>query len=148
MSRRRDERGQTTLLIVGFAMVLIVAIGVVTNASAAFLRRQALDSLAEGAALAAADAASGSSDVYEEGIDGERLSLDPALAEAAVAGYLSASGGRADFPGLSASTTVVDGGTGVVVEVRAPISLPFRIPGGPGGAVVAARGSAVVTTDD
>ena len=54
MSRRdghRDEQGQVTLLIIGFAGMLLMAIVVVIDASAAYLRRQGLDNLADGAAL-------------------------------------------------------------------------------------------------
>ena len=54
--RRRDEAGQTTIMIVGFAVVLMMTIVVVVDASAAYLQRQGLDNVADGAALAGADA--------------------------------------------------------------------------------------------
>ena len=47
----RDESGQTTVMIVGFAVVLMTAVGMVVNVSAAYLQRQSLDNLADGAAL-------------------------------------------------------------------------------------------------
>ncbi len=53
--RKRDERGQTSLLIMGFFVILSLLVGVVVDASAAYLRRQWFISLADGAALAAAD---------------------------------------------------------------------------------------------
>ncbi|MFT4189326.1 MAG: pilus assembly protein TadG-related protein [Aeromicrobium sp.] len=56
MRRRGDERGQTTLLTVGFLGVLGVLAVVVVNASGAFIERQRLNGLADGAAIAAADA--------------------------------------------------------------------------------------------
>jgi uncharacterized membrane protein len=51
-------------MIVGLAVVAIMLIGVVVDASAAYLRRSGLDSLADGAALAAADGVQGRQ-VYE-----------------------------------------------------------------------------------
>ena len=48
----RDERGTATLMIVGFALVLAMMAAVVTDASAAYLQRQGLDTLADGAAVA------------------------------------------------------------------------------------------------
>jgi hypothetical protein len=68
---RRDEQGQVTLLIIGFASILLMAIVVVIDASAAYLQRQGLDNLADGAALYGADL--GSAGIYEQGLDGERL---------------------------------------------------------------------------
>ena len=56
MSRRTKDDGQTSLLIVGFFLVAVLLVVVVVDASAAYLRRQELDALADGAALAAADA--------------------------------------------------------------------------------------------
>ena len=57
--RRRDDhgqQGQATLMIVGFAFVLAMAVALVVDASAAYLQRQGLDTVADGAALRGADA--------------------------------------------------------------------------------------------
>ena len=62
--RCRDEEGQVTLLIIGFASILLMAIVVVIDASAAYLQRQGLDNLADGAALYGADL--GSAGIYEQ----------------------------------------------------------------------------------
>ena len=70
----RREGGTASLLIVGFAIVAIMMVGVVVDASAAYLRRSGLDSLADGAALAAADGIQGRQ-VYEGGL-GERARID------------------------------------------------------------------------
>ena len=70
MSSRRAERGQTSVLIMGFFLVAVLLTVVVVDASAAFLRRQRLDAVADGAALAAADGVQGEQ-VYEGGL-GER----------------------------------------------------------------------------
>ena len=68
------ERGTASIMIVGFAVVAIMMVGVVVDASAAYLRRSGLDSLADGAALAAADGVQGRQ-VYEGGL-GERAEID------------------------------------------------------------------------
>ena len=68
---RRDERGSTIPLIVGLATVLLMGIALVINASSAYLQRQSLDTLADGAALRGADL--GAAGVYGEGLTQERL---------------------------------------------------------------------------
>ena len=75
MSRRTAEEGQTTLLLVGFFLVAVLLVVVVVDASAAYLRRQQLDALADGAALAAADAIAAER-IYLGGL-GERAGIDP-----------------------------------------------------------------------
>lgn len=49
------ERGSITVMSIGFLMLIGALTVVVVNASAAFLQRQELNNLADGAALAAAD---------------------------------------------------------------------------------------------
>ncbi|CAN5579766.1 hypothetical protein BH10ACT10_BH10ACT10_27910 [soil metagenome] len=120
-----DQRGTASLMIVGFAVVAIMMIGVVVDASAAYLRRSGLDSLADGAALAAADGIQGRQ-VYEGGL-GERAQIDPEVARAYVADYLRATGAARRYPGL---TYAVDAGNDrVVVHVAAPLDLPITPPG-------------------
>ena len=48
----RDERGSITVMSIGFLLLLGTLTVVVVNASAAFLQRQELNNLADGAALA------------------------------------------------------------------------------------------------
>src|SRR5688572_2766781 len=50
-----SERGSITVMSIGFLLLLGTLTVVVVNASAAFLQRQELNNLADGAALAAAD---------------------------------------------------------------------------------------------
>jgi hypothetical protein len=121
----RDERGQTTLLIIGFAIVAIMMVAVVVDASAAYLRRTGLDSLADGAALAAADGVQGRQ-VYEGGL-GKRAQIDPVVARRYVAEYLRDTGATRRYPGLAYD---VDASTDrVVVHVAAPLDLPITPPG-------------------
>lgn len=142
-----DEAGQTTIFIVGLAVVLLMTMAVVVDASAAFLRRQSLDSLADGAALAGADAGASGQDVYLTGVDPERLQLFTASARDGVAGYLRDSGAYAHFPGLHWSVHVDPATRTVSVSLQAPLALPFQVPGGPGRTVVGATGSAAVVPD-
>jgi hypothetical protein len=137
---RRGEPGQTALLIVGLAVVAALLVGVVVDASAAYLRRQGLDSLADGAALAAADGIQGEQ-VYRAGL-GEHAQIDPVVARGYVLDYLRATDAARRYPGLGyAVDTTVDR---VVVRVQAPLTLPIRPPGWEHRPVVGAVASAVV----
>jgi uncharacterized membrane protein len=145
--RRRDERGTALLMIIGFAVVLLMMTAVVTDASAAYLRRQGLDTLADGAALTAADAGASGDEAYGTGLDAD-LHLDADVARSAVFGYLHRVGAFARYPGLTA-TVVVDSATQrVIVAVHAPIHLPLHVPGGPKTASVGATSAATVGVDD
>ncbi len=136
----RGERGQVTVLIVGFATVAALLVAVVVDASAAYLRRQGLESLADGAALAAVDGIQGSQ-VYARGL-GERAAVDPVVARRYVAGYLRGTGAAARYPGLRC--TVRTSADRVVVQVAAPLVLPLGPPTWDRRALVGATASAVV----
>lgn len=125
MSRSRDEGGQTALLIVGFFLVAVLLVVVVVDASAAYLRRQELDALADGAALAAADAVREKS-VYTEGLRAT-AELDPVAARAQVAEYLRTVGARGRYAELR--YTITTDGDSVRVVVTTPLRLPFAPPG-------------------
>ena len=143
--RDRDERGQSSLLIVGFAAVLAMLVAVVVDTSAAYLQRQGLDTLADGAALRGADLGATGKDVYEGGVPRESLALAPAQARAAVGAYLSDAGAYARYPGLSYTVRIDD--DRVEVRLHAPLDLPLTIPGSPERATIGAEGSAVVGVD-
>jgi hypothetical protein len=146
---RRDERGQSAVLIVGLASFLLLAIVVVVDASAAFLQRQGLDTVADGAALAGADAGSRNLDsIYGSGVGSQpRLDQAETLARAAVEDYLNRTGARSDYPGLSYDVGFDPTDNSVVVQVRAPLDLPLTIPGSPERPVVGTVGSAVVQVE-
>jgi hypothetical protein len=144
--RSHDERGTVMLMITGFAVVLLMMAAVVTDASAAYLQRQALDTLADGAALTAADAAASGDEAYGEGLDAD-LHLDAGVARAAVFSYLRRVGAITRYPGLTATVAVDSSLQRVIVEVRAPIHLPLHVPGGPESASVGATSAASVGVD-
>ncbi len=139
-----EEHGQTSLLIIGFTIVVLLMMVVVVNASAAYLRRQGLDSLADGAALAAADGVQGER-VYLEGL-GRRAQIDPAVATAYAAEYLAASGAAGKYPGLSYKVQATP--ASVVVRITAPLDLPFRPPGWDDRAEITGTAASYVTVSD
>ena len=146
MSRLRDERGSSTPLIIGFAAIILLLVAVVVDASAAYLARQRLDELADGAALQGADLGAQGSDAYDGGLAESDLSISRAEAEAAVRAYLRDSGAMTDHPGLRAIVRV--DGDRVVVELSAPVDLPLSLPGGPEDPTIRSSGSAVVDPEE
>lgn len=143
--KRRGEAGQASVIIIGFAMVVLLLVVVVIDASAAYLTRQQLDSLADGAALHGADQAAQGQEVYSGGLAEGDLDLSRPEAHDAVGAYLADVGARRDHPGLRWSVTVQD--ERVVVRISAPADLPLRFPGVDLDPTVTAAGSAVVRPD-
>jgi type II secretory pathway component PulM len=120
-----DERGQVSLMIIGLFLVAVLLVVVVVDASAAYLRRQELDSLADGAALAAVDGVQGEA-VYTRGL-GERAVIDPVAARAYGTAYLRALGAHRRYPGLQVRVeTTADS---VRVRITTPLDLPLLPPG-------------------
>lgn len=142
-----DERGQATLLIVGFMLVLAMAIGMVVDVSAAYLQRQGLDTVADGAALRGADLGATGEEVYGGGVPQGRLDLTAAAVRDSIGAYLASSGAYAKYPGLSFSVGVDRAASTVTVHVTAPLDLPLTVPGSPGVALIGATGSAVVVAE-
>lgn len=139
----RDERGSITPMIIGFAAILLVMVAVVVNASAAYLQRQGLNTLADGAALQGADL--GAVNAFTAGIPPERLLQTAPQVHAAVGQHLAALGAHRSYPGLTHEVTV-DRTAGVVtVIVRAPLDLPFGVPGIEATPTVSATARAAVT---
>ena len=135
------------MLLVGLFVVVALLVVVVVDASAAYLRRQRLDSLADGAALAGADLGAAGDDVYTGGLGDERLAITEAEARAAVAAYLQRAGAHARYPGLEATVRADAGSQTIRVRLTAPLRLPLTIPGGPESALIGATGAAVVALD-
>jgi Flp pilus assembly protein TadG len=140
----RGETGSITPLVVGFAFLVAVLVAVVVDASAAYLRRQGLNSVAEAAALAATDGLQGDR-VYTHGLD-DLAEIDAAAARGYVEDYLRTSGVLAEYPGLG--WTVSTSATTVVVHLAAPLDLPLHVPGVGGTAVVTGSAASVVVVSD
>lgn len=139
------DRGSTIPLIVGFASILLLAIAVVIDASAAYLQHQDLVALADGASLRGADLGAQGTEVYQGGLGTERLGETQDAAQRAVEDYLDQVGARRQFPGLSASVRVE--GTRVVVHLSAPAHLPLRVPGSPERPTIGATSGSAVQLD-
>lgn len=124
------ERGNVTVLTVGFLAVLGLLVVVVVNASAAFLERRELMNLADRIALHAAD-----------GLDRDRVYLGGLTDEAT----LDAADARALTAGIvpsDVSLTLVTTDDRVDVRVTRRARLPLVPPGLPDTATVRAEASA------
>jgi hypothetical protein len=139
----RDTAGTTSVLVVGLAVVAAMLIAVVVDASAAYLQRQSLNALADGAALAAADGVQGEQ-VYTSGL-GERAAIDAEAAERYVVEYLRATEAASRHHGLTYS--VQADAEAVVVQVSAPAELPFRLPGARETRITGTAASFVIVSD-
>lgn len=117
----RGQRGQITVMTIGFFVFLGLLAVVVINSSAAFLQRQQLDNLADGAALAAADGLSEEA-FYRDGAD-SAIELDPGEARRLVSQYVAASGDTIS------SMAVTTAGDEVHVRVERTVSLAIAPPG-------------------
>ncbi|QZY30914.1 hypothetical protein K6T13_13240 [Nocardioides coralli] len=126
-----------------------MAVGVVVDATAAYLQRQGLSSVADGAVLAAADAGSrNEAHLYGEGIGvQESLQQQRALAHAAVVDHLRATRAHGSYPGLTWELGFDASAERVTLRVRAPLDLPLTVPGSPERTIVSAEASAVVRLD-
>jgi uncharacterized membrane protein len=143
----RGDRGSSIPLIIGFALVLAMVVAFVVDATAAYLRRQALDTLADGAALQGADLGAAGTQVYGAGLDADDLRLSATVAQRAVDDYLARVGAYQRYPGLTASVSVDPTARRVLVHLHAPLHLPLSIPGSPSRPVVGAQGEASVVVD-
>lgn len=130
MTRRdpRDERGSVSVMTIGFLVVIGLLLAVVVNASSAYLQRQELAHLSDGAALAAADG------LDEAAFYADRtVELDPAAARQLVSGYLAGE--------TVAGVDVVVRGDTVDVRLERVVELPFTPPGWPDRTRVSAQAS-------
>lgn len=87
--RLRGERGTMIPLYVLFIMIAVALLTIVLDTTQVYLQRRALQGVADGASLAAADGID-VSNLYDEGLDEEgRVELVRSQAAAAVANYES-----------------------------------------------------------
>lgn len=118
----RDDRGSVLLLGVGLVAVALLALVVLTDVAAALLQRQRLLAVADGAALAGAQAIDLAA-YYAQGA-GPQTRLDPTAVDVAARRHLAGTGARRDIDGLAVERVWSDGQQ-VVVELSAPLTLPF-----------------------
>ena len=121
-----DDRGQITLLSIGFAMLALALVLVVAASSSVYLERKQLLALADGAAADAADAID--LGLYYGGArDG--LPLSDASVRESVGAYLQSSAASGSFRGLQigAGTGTADGRTAQVSlsAVARPAVVPW-----------------------
>ena len=147
LARRRDEVGSTLPLHIGFAAILLVLVAVVVDASAAFLRRQSVDTLADGAALHGADLGAQGREAYAGGLAGDRLRLTRSSVQRQVEAYLREVDAHRRYPGLTYRVRVDAGGERVEVVISTPLELPLGVPGVATRTTVQASGSASVLVE-
>jgi uncharacterized membrane protein len=138
MSRRRQDDGQITLMIIGFVMIVVLAIGVVANASKAFVYRRSLSSWADGAAIAAAQSLA--EDVVYAGETVEVLPISAVDARRVVDEYVIRNRLADRFDDLSVAVGVDPAAATVTVEfgVRVPLVLSGEAAGIPVSAAATA----------
>jgi uncharacterized membrane protein len=121
-TRTAREEGSVLVLTLGFAVVIMLFVGVVVDASKLFLTRRALASVADGAALAAAqDVDVGA--VYR-GTAGGSLPISAPRAVADVTRYVAEAAAQTGLTDLHVLAVQVDG-TGVTVSLGGRAMLPL-----------------------
>lgn len=113
----REERGQSSVLILGMLVILLLTSAVVAGATAVNLEARKLLSAADGASSAAAQSATAA---------GASPSLSEGQVRAAAQDYLRSSGSHQRFTAVEithASTS--DGGATAQIELAAAVELPL-----------------------
>ncbi|MFD5821023.1 pilus assembly protein TadG-related protein [Nesterenkonia xinjiangensis] len=112
-----EESGQSTVLILGMILVVLMLVSVVVGATAVNLEARKLLSAADGAASAAAQSAAGA---------GSAPTLTSSQVRAQAQDYLDASGAHGRLPGLEVTDAwVADGGQTAHVRLGASAELPI-----------------------
>ncbi|MGH8825318.1 MAG: pilus assembly protein TadG-related protein [Jiangellaceae bacterium] len=142
MNRRRDD-GQVTLVIIGFVWIGVVLVGVVANASKAFVYRRSLASWADGAAVAAAQNVA--EDVVYTGPVLDDLPISADGARGAVTAYVARHGLAERFEDFDAAVAVDPAAATVTVAFRARMSLVLA--GDVGGIPITAEATATAPLD-
>ena len=120
---RSGDSGQLTIMIIGFAVIVMLLVTLIANTSKAFLWRRSLSSWADAAALAATQTA-GEDAIFAGGLTGN-LPVDEGAAEAFVADYLDRQHLTERYPGLAVAVAVDEGAGVVTVTLSATMPLAF-----------------------
>jgi len=118
MTKRASDDGSILVLSLGFIVICFLALAVVVDASTVFLARRALQSQADAAALAGAQAID--VDAYYSGGADARIRLDPAGIRRAVEGHVRRDPGDGRLTGVSLRNDIVL--VAMVDRVRPPFS--------------------------
>lgn len=123
----RPDGGSVTPLVLGLAVVLLLLVSVVAAASQAFVQRRSLASLADGAAVAAAQAIAHQR-IYVEGV-GDQLPVSHTDSMAAVHTYVSRSVSTTSLQHVAVADVRVDreGSVRVSLTARADVPLPTPV---------------------
>lgn len=121
--RAEPESGQVTLFMLGFCLVLLTALAGVAAASSVYVTRRSLSSVADGAAVAAADAVR-ESDILG-GAAPEDRRLDGSAAEAAAGAAIDQSGAPGSLAEFAWSARLDDAGRAAVVTASAVADVPL-----------------------
>ena len=127
-----DESGQTTVFVIGMALVAFAVVAFTIDGTRAFLMRRTLQNAADAAAVAGASQLDQDS-YYSSG--GDRVLIDPQRGRAAAASWLSRRG-------LDVATAVDASPARVHVVLRTRLNTPFLNLIGIGSVPVAAEGTA------
>lgn len=133
----KRESGQISVLIIGCCTLIGLLAVVVINSSAAFLQKQRLADLADGAALAGADAIQ-IEQIYAKGLNRD-LPLNAPVAQKAAVAHLA---GKNNLTwNIQASTSAVR------IQLREPIKLPLVPPGWKSQTMIFAESTALLRTN-
>ena len=123
---RRDDDGSLTVLVIGYAFIAAVLVVVGVDVSKVFLARRALSSVADAAALAAAQAADRSAIYAGDASCGGVLPIDPAGAQLDVESSLADDlpDLRQTFQAVQPADVATSGGT-VTVHLSGDVKVPF-----------------------
>lgn len=119
--KARDD-GSIMVLAIGMTVVVAAMLTVAVNIAAVWEQRTALNSLADGAALAGAQAVDRDA-VFTQGL-GAQLVLDPPQARRRVRAYVARAAGASGLGDVTVERIVVER-TAVVVTLRADARAPF-----------------------
>ena len=125
-------------MIVGFVMIVVLTVGVVANASKAFVYRRSLASWADGAAVAAAQQVAENALYAGPAVD--ELPISSLGAQHAVADYVSRNRLRQRFEGFAVAVTVDASTARVTVEFAARV--PLVLAGDAAGIPITAEATA------
>ncbi|HVQ87912.1 MAG TPA: pilus assembly protein TadG-related protein [Actinomycetes bacterium] len=121
--RASPDEGTVLLLILGLVVIAGLLVAVVIDVTVLFLGRQSLNSAADGAVLAGAQAVDRAA-LYRNGLPAHGpLRLDEGAAREAVENYLVDAGIQAEYDDLNIGIVVT--ATTVRVELSATVTLPI-----------------------